>query len=111
MDLKFGKRVRIDKRLKKHFKTEIPATAGSLRSMHGFHVWESEDIAPIYGLFLGYRTIYSTRIEYLGRDEGYSYSRLTTMRCLLVCPSARENPIYVPLDGVMIRRKDETKAA
>jgi hypothetical protein len=64
-------------------------------------VWEAWDIKPRQAIFLGWRTLCNGSSEW--EDEaGYVFDpdKDGHFRAALVCFSTRENPVYVPAEGL-----------
>lgn len=64
-------------------------------------VWELSAIKPRAAIFLGWRTL-SNGVREWEPDVGavYTPDKDGYIKAALVCFSSRENPVYVPVDGI-----------
>lgn len=68
----------------------------ALRGWSAEKFWENCTIQPRRAVFLGLRTLSNGRRD-VEDEVGYIYEPREYFSAALVCFSARENPVYVPL--------------
>lgn len=87
----FGDHVRVKNELRRRYEG-------------GKKVWRpfAFSVQPWVGIFLGYRTLYDGRVEWIGEEEGNAFIPTNHYRVALVCRSERHNPVYVALEDVEV---------
>ena len=70
-------------------------------------IWKSMSLGrPIHGIYAGYRILQDGRIE-TDYDEGNTFTQTGTVRCALITPNERTNPIRVPFKGLSLEETDD----
>jgi hypothetical protein len=96
---KFGSKITVISKYVKNWETNKIKGDGNLRG-YLINKWRIKQIEPRVGILIGERTI-SDFIDYLdGKGKKVNYAK-----CYLVVFSMRENPIYVPIDGILFNEK------
>ena len=97
--MKFGDRVVITARLKRGY-------IENLHSNEWMKGWKRSPLKePRTGIYLGYRTLSTGRVE--SDYEGTSYHPFEYIRALLVAVSERENPVYALPEDVEPQTEQE----
>ena len=98
--LKFGSTVTVNAVLERRYKKEVRkgSMGGTFNAECKF--WQEKAIAPRTGLLIGSRNLSNGTREWEG-ELGYIYSPDEHFRAVVVVFSSAENPVYVPMSGVV----------